>query len=110
MTAVSEMCDRAKTDGAQELITFLKDSPNGGHNRLDPDDVKLVGMLMNESLNDKDIIALWTALQRDMVNLRLVHQYVADTVVRAAYALQPPENAEQIEAERRAAMCGTGHL
>ncbi len=103
--------EQAFADGTEALIAWLKASPNGGHNRLTPEEVVLVAGLMNTKLNDTEVMSVWIALERDVVHhIYKIHPLVQDRVLQAAEATRVPLTEEQIEANRRAAMAMTGHL
>ncbi len=90
--------EQSIADGTEALIAWLKASPNGGHNRLTPEEIVLVAELINNSLNNNDVISVWAALQRDPVPLEMIHPLIVNRLLRACGV--PPISAEQIETNR----------
>ena len=90
--------EQAYAGGAVGLISWLKDSPNGGHNRLTPEEVVLVAKLMNNNQNDAEVLTVWGALQRDMIHLDMIHPLIVNRLLQSCGV--PPISAEDIETNR----------
>lgn len=89
--------EQAFTVGTEALIAWLNASPNGGHNRLTPEEVVLVAELINTKLNDTEVVAVWLALENDVVHhIYKIHPLVKDRIVQAATSNIPPRSAEEI--------------
>lgn len=88
--------EQAYAAGAVGLIAWLKASPNGGHNRLAPEEILLVAELMNTKLNDTEVKAVWGALCRDPVVIKAINPLVMNRIIQAATSNIPPRSAEEI--------------